>query len=97
VEFQNGLGGVLNNLGGVLRQSSQWQSADQTYLEAIRHQQRAVELSPEVPRYRSFLAAEYRNYAELLRQHGESRAAENMELAARKVRRQPSESKEVSP
>ena len=97
VAFQSGLGGVLNNLGGALRQSGQWQSADQAYLEAIRHQQRAVELSPEVSRYRGFLAAEYQNYAELLRQRGNSNAAEGMELAARNVRRNPRVSEEVSP
>ena len=97
VAFQSGLGGVLNNLGGVLRQSSQWQSAGQAYVEAIGHQQRAMELSPEVSRYRSFLAAEYQNYAEMLRQQGDPIAAQNMELASRNVRQQPSTSGRVLP
>jgi serine/threonine protein kinase len=96
-EFHSGLGGVLNNLGGALKQLGQWQSADQAYIEAIHHQQQAVKLAPGIPRYRSFLAAEYQNYAALLRQRGNSIAAAGMELASRNVRHNPKVSEEVLP
>ena len=65
------LGSVLNNLGFLEQQLSATTSAREHYNEAIQAQSKAVELAPEVPRYR-----------ELLRKHQENARTISMQGTA---------------
>ncbi len=65
-ETQSMLGGVLNNLGFLRQQLGDQQKAADAYYEAIEHQTAAVELAPEVKRYREYLKKHQENYDNLV-------------------------------
>lgn len=62
-ETQSILGGILNNLGFLHQQLGDKKAAAQAYNDAIRHQQSAVSLAPEVNRYRDYLRKHRRNHS----------------------------------
>jgi tetratricopeptide (TPR) repeat protein len=61
-EIHSMLGGVLNNLGFLQQQLGDLHSAATTFDEAIAAQTIAVQLAPEVKRYRQFLRKHRENY-----------------------------------
>ena len=76
-------GVVLGNLGALAFQiNKQAQDADGLLAQAVEHQRRAVELSPENPTYRSKLVGHLRFRAGILRELGRDRDADHMEHAA---------------
>ncbi|MBB3208131.1 hypothetical protein FHS27_003958 [Rhodopirellula rubra] len=64
-EVHSMTGGILNNLGFLCEQLGDRRQAEEYYDEAISHQQLAVDLAPQVPRYRIFLQKHETNLNQL--------------------------------
>lgn len=64
-EVQSMLGGVLNNLAFLKHQRGDAETAKRLYDEAIEHQQIAVRLAPQIPRYRTLLRTQQTNLRKL--------------------------------
>jgi hypothetical protein len=59
------LGGTLNNLAFLKQQLGDRLLAKTLYNEAIQHQQLAVSLAPQVPRYQVYLSKHEHNFQNL--------------------------------
>jgi Flp pilus assembly protein TadD len=64
-EVQSVLGSVLNNLGFLQQKTGRKNDAKRTFDAAVKSQNLAVELAPEVPRYRTFLEKHKQNLLQL--------------------------------
>ncbi|WP_404306886.1 protein kinase domain-containing protein [Neorhodopirellula lusitana] len=64
-EVHSMLGSVLNNAGYLDRRLGNFSQATSHYTEAIEHQRLATQISPQVPRYQSFLQKHQHNLDQL--------------------------------
>jgi tetratricopeptide (TPR) repeat protein len=68
--FQSSLAGIYNNLGIVLENSSRLEPAAEAFANAVLHQQAAVSLSADAPRYNELLGKHQVNRQRVLKQLG---------------------------
>jgi tetratricopeptide (TPR) repeat protein len=63
--YQHELGGLLNNLAGLLRERGELQEARRLLVEALDFQRQALKASPQDPRHREFLINHYLGLANI--------------------------------